>query len=253
MNTNGGSIGGGGSRLVNYFDVKRLLLSHLVGPAKWLFISPLRLLIIPAGYAAYHVAKLGYKILHYWCTIWRYSHLPRPWLSKGDFFLAALTSKEKNRMKAICLDVTRKKDKPGQFNTVTYFGSSLDTTHIVSVMDLELFEHVLKNPSKFPRPPASIDLTAQTIGPSVITATGDKWRERRKALTPLFFFEALQSYNARIEENCSRLTEGLLQQADASPEAAAIVCNHDMRLERRDCRPLLSSFSSFSCYLSFSE
>uniref|UniRef100_A0A6P4E279 Probable cytochrome P450 4ac2 n=1 Tax=Drosophila rhopaloa TaxID=1041015 RepID=A0A6P4E279_DRORH len=67
------------------------------------------------------------------------------------------------------------------------------------------------------------DLLKPFLREGLLTSTDQKWHSRRKALTPAFHFNVLQSFLTIFKEECNKLTKVLNQSVDEELELNQVI------------------------------
>ncbi|OQR79347.1 cytochrome P450 4V2-like [Tropilaelaps mercedesae] len=83
----------------------------------------------------------------------------------------------------------------------------------VVVYRADLVEKILSNPHNIEKH-SSYRFLYPWLGMSLLTSSGNEWRERRKLLTPAFHFQTLDNYITTINARCADFIEYI----DALPQ-----------------------------------
>jgi len=113
-----------------------------------------------------------------------------------------------------CLETRDEKGKKRLRKLVSVGSSYLNGKASVMVYDREFFKEVTGDVDRFPKEKALHDIVRIFLGgDGLVTSVGSKWAKNRKALTPLFHFNALKETAKIMEKEGDKFVQMVLDKA----------------------------------------
>ncbi|XP_014232115.1 cytochrome P450 4C1-like [Trichogramma pretiosum] len=111
--------------------------------------------------------------------------------------------------------------------TIKYWPTAklkLGSYALVGISDVDDVETVLSS-QKHIEKGSSYEKLHGWLETGLLTATGDKWRQRRRILTPAFHFNILKKYNEITNENSEKFVQALKQEGDETIQTLSPLCS----------------------------
>uniref|UniRef100_A0A0G4HQZ1 Cytochrome P450 n=1 Tax=Chromera velia CCMP2878 TaxID=1169474 RepID=A0A0G4HQZ1_9ALVE len=114
-----------------------------------------------------------------------------------------------------CLQTTDGDGKRRWRKLVNLGSSYMNGKVCVMVYDCDFFKEATGDLERFPKEKMVYGVTKLVLGDGLVTSTGSKWAKNRKALTPLFHFNALKESSRVVEKESDVFVKSLLDKAKA--------------------------------------